>query len=207
MSEDFYISQVLNDTASLEILAREIWIKTFYSVYIENIWNNVDVWRFISMFSILLLIFYKKKIRLFTSKEEKIEHDKNVFINSDLLMTESFLKEFLIELSINESYNMSKYEKITSFLNYFEQIENQYINSSLNESVESFCTALKELQEFLNKHFSKIHIPEVYRLYPDLKHDPSFNYLDFQEELNKLCRQVENFYSKYRVCIKTKLSI
>ena len=100
-----------------EVLAWQIWMDTFYSLYIDNIWNNVDVWRYISMFSILLLIFYKKKIRFFLSKEEKIERDRSVFVNSDLVMTENFLKEFLIELSINETYHKSRYEKIKEYCN------------------------------------------------------------------------------------------
>lgn len=200
-----YLSTIFNTETSLELMAREIWLRTFYVVYVENVWNNADVWRTISMFAILLLILYKKKIRLFTSKEEKLEHDKNIFINSDLIMTENFLKEFLIELSINESYNKSKYQKISDFCNFFEN--NSYINSSLNESIKSFCEMLRELQEFLIKHFSEINIPEVFRLYPDLKHDPTFNYLEFQEELNKLCCRIENHYIKYRLNIRTNLSI
>jgi hypothetical protein len=191
----------------LNALAREIWIKTFYYTYVENIWNNVDVWRFISMFSILLLIFYKKKIRFFHSKEEKIEQDKNNFISSDLLLTENFFREFLIELSINESYNKFKYDKIKNFVDYYEQDDNQYLNPVLKESVQNFCNNLKNLLEFLDKHFTETHIHDLYRLYADLKHDPEFNYLYFQEQLNKFCRGVETAYTEYRLIIRSKLYI
>ena len=192
---------------SPEILAREIWAKTFYAIYIKNIWNNVDVWRYITMFSVLLLIFYKKKIRFFQSKEEKIQLDRNVFINSDMLMTEEFLKEFLIELSINESYNKSRYEKVSDFYVYFKQENNKYLDSVINNSVQKFIVSLEDLLKFVDEHFSEIHLPGVYRLYPDLKHDPDFNYLDFQERLFKLCRQTEILYCSYRLNIRTKLSI
>jgi len=192
---------------SPEIATQEIWAKTFYSLYIENIWNNVDVWRYITMFSILLLIFYKKKIRFFHSKEEKIESDRNVFINSDMLMTEGFLKEFLIELSINESFHKSRYEKVKDFCAYFAQEDNKYTDSLINDSVQSFCIFFDDLLKFIDEHFSEIHLPGVYRLYPDLKHDPDFNYLNFQEQLFKLCRQSEILYGTYRLNIKAKLSI
>ena len=159
------------------------------------------------MFSILLLIFYKKKIRFFHNKEEKIERDKSIFINSDLIMTEDFLKEFLIELSINESFQKSRYKKVKDFCFYFKQEENKYLNSELNDSVQKFYINLSELLEFLDKHFSEIHVPEVYRLYPDLKYDPQFNYMGFQEQLHKLCSETEILYSNYRLMIKTKLFI
>jgi len=199
------ISNILN--TSPEVLAWQIWADTFYSLYIENIWDNVDVWRYISMFSILLLIFYKKKIRFFHSKEEKMESDRSVFINSDLLMTENFLKEFLIELSINETFHKSKSEKIKNFCNYFEHEENKYLNNVLKESVQNFCINLSTLLKFLEEHFFEVHIPEVYRLYPDLKHDPDFDYAKFQEQLYKLCKEAEISYSNYRLIVKAKLSI
>lgn len=192
---------------SPEVLAWQIWMDTFYSLYIDNIWNNVDVWRYISMFSILLLIFYKKKIRFFLSKEEKIERDRSVFVNSDLVMTENFLKEFLIELSINETYHKSRYEKIKEYCNYFEQEENIYLNNVIKEPIQDFCNNLVTLFKFLDEHFFEIHIPEAYRLYPDLKHDPDFNYVDFQDQLYKLCKDTEISYSNYRLIVKTKLSI
>lgn len=201
------LTNILNTNISPEALAWEIWSKTFYSVYVENIWNNVDVWRYISMFSILLLIFYKKKIRFFASSEEKIEKDKNIFINSDLIMTENFLKEFLIELSINESFNKSRYEKVKDYLNYFKNGDNTYINVTIKDSSKKLQNFLEELLDFLDKHFSEIHISDVYRLYPDKKHDPDFNYLSFQEQLYKLCRHAENLYYKYRLNVKSKLSI
>ncbi|OGH98085.1 MAG: hypothetical protein A2039_07755 [Candidatus Melainabacteria bacterium GWA2_34_9] len=199
------ISNILN--TSPEVLARQIWADTFYSLYIENIWDNVDVWRYISMFSILLLIFYKKKIRFFHSKEEKMERDRSIFINSDLIMTENFLKEFLIELSINETFHKSRSEKIKDFCNYFKHEENKYLNNVLKEPVQNFCINLATLLKFLDEHFFEIHIPEAYRLYPDLKHDPDFNYVDFQDQLYKLCKEAEISYSNYRLTVKAKLSI
>ena len=199
------ISELLK--TSPEVLARQIWFDTFYSLYIENIWDNVAVWRHISMFSILLLIFYKKKIRFFHSKEEKIEKDRSVFINSDLIMTENFLKEFLIELSINETFHKSRSAKIKDFCNYFEQEENKYLNTVLKEPAQNFCVNLTVLLKFLDEHFFEIHIPDAYRLYPDLKHDPDFNYAGFQEQLYKLCKDTEILYSNYRLAIKAKLSI
>jgi len=197
----------INLNASPEVLARQLWADTFYSLYIDNIWNNVFIWRYLSMFSILLLIFYKKKIRFFHSKEEKIERDRSVFINSDLVMTENFLKEFLIELSINETFHKSRYKKIKDFYNYFKQEENNYLNKEIKEHVQNICSNLIILLNFLDEHFSEVHIPELYKLYPDLKHDPDFNYTDFQKKLYKLCQDAEISYSNYRLIIKTKLSI
>lgn len=201
------ISNLINSNASPEILAREIWLRTFYSDYIANIWNNADIWRFISMFSVLLLIFYKKRIRFFNTREEKIAHDKSIFINSDLIMTEDFLKEFLIELSINESFNKSRYEKIKDFCSYFELPENKLINTSLKDSVQSLCIFLDDLLKFLDNNFSESHAPGVFKLNKDLKNSADFNYSDFQEKLYKLCRQAENLYCDYRLNIKAKLSI
>lgn len=192
---------------SPEALAWKIWVDTFYSLYIDNIWDNVYVWRYISMFAILLLIFYKKKIRFFRSKEERVESDRSVFINSDLVMTENLLKEFLIELSINETFHKSRYEKVKNFCDYFEQEENKYLNNTIKDSIQNFRINLDTLLKFLDEHFSEIHIPEAYRLYPDLKHDPYFNYIDFQEQLYKLCKEAEISYSNYRLSVKAKLSI
>lgn len=192
---------------SPEILAQKFWTSTFYSLYIEDIWNNAAVWRYISMFSLLLLIFYKKKIRFFHTKEEKIEKDRNIFVNSDLIMTETFLKEFLIELSINETYHKSRFEKIMDFYNYFEQTENKYLNNIIKEPLENFCNNISDLKKFLDEHFFEIHIPGAYRLYPDLKHDPDFNYAGFQEQLYKLCKNSEILYSNYRLAVKAKLSV
>lgn len=199
------VSNILN--TSPEVLARQIWADTFYSLYIENIWNNAFVWRSISMFSILLLIFYKKKIRFFHSKEEKMEKDRSVFVNSDLVMTEDFLKEFLIELSINETFHKVRYKKIKDFYDYFKQEGNNYLNKEIKEHVQNICSNLFILLNFLDEHFSEVHIPELYRLYPDLKHDPDFNYADFQEKLYKLCQNAEISYSNYRLVIKAKLSV
>lgn len=190
----------------LNIHLDNLWIN-IYSLYFDNIWNNVEAWRFTSILSLVLLIFYKKRIRFFQSREEKLENDRNIFINSDLLMTENFLKEFLIELSINDSFHWSRCRKLRDFCIYCSRKENKYKTPELNESLQHLLSSLKELIKFTEEHFSEIHIPEVYRLYPDLKHDPEFNYLGFQEQLYKLCRQTENFYNDFRLNVKSKLSI
>ncbi len=205
LSELSNLSQLLN--IPQDVLARELWFNTFYSMYIDNIWNNAEVWRYISMFSLLLLILYKKKIRFFHTKQEKIETDRCIFINSDLIMSQDFLKEFLVELSINETFHQPRYEKIKDFYNYFKQEEHKYLNMVIKDPLEDFCKNLSKLQKFLDKHFSQIHIPDVYRLYPDLKHDPNFNYSDFQQQLYELCKDAEILYSNYRLAVKAKLSI
>jgi len=194
------ISNILNTSC-------EFWVNTFNSLYTTNLWNNVEVWRYISIFSILLLIFYKKKIRFFNNKEEKIERDRSIFINSDLIMAENFLKEFLVELSINETFHKSKYDKIKDFCKYFEQEENKYLNNVLKSPVQNVCVFLSDLIKFLDQHFSEIHLHEIYKLYPDLKHDPNFDYVAFQKQLYKLCKDAEILYSNYRLTVKAKLSI
>lgn len=200
------IAEVLS--SSQLIMDLQIWFDSFYSSYIDNIWNNAEVWRYISMLSILLLISYKKKIRFFNTNEEKIEHDRSVFINSDLIMTENFFKEFLIELSINETYQETRYQKVKDFCNYFKYGENQYLNRLVKTSADDFCDYIPDtLFEFLDEHFFEIETEGVYKLYPDLIHDPEFNYGAFQEQLCKMCKQAEILYSEYRLAVKAKLSL
>jgi len=205
LSDIYTLSHILSTPP--EVLAKEIWMDTFYYMYIDNIWNNAQVWRFISMFCILQLIFYKKRIRLFTTKTEKTERDKNIFINADLILSEEYIKEFLIELSINETYHKVKLEKFNDFCNYFHQKENCYFDKELNNLINDFCENLCKLKKFLSEHFFEIHVPGAYRLYPDLKNDPDFNYSKYQEELSALCKKTELLYTNYRINVKSKLSI
>jgi len=203
LSDIYSFSHILSTPP--EILAKEIWMDTFYYMYIDDIWDNAQVWRFISMFCILQLIFYKKKIRFFTTKTEKTEKDKNIFINADLILTEEYIKEFLIELSINETYHKVKLERFNDFCNFFQ--ENKYFDEELNKAMQDFCQNLCKLKEFLGTHFFEIHIPGAYRLYPDLKNDPDFNYAKYQEELSKLCKTTELLYTKYKISVKSKLAV
>jgi hypothetical protein len=201
------ISNIIDANTPQEIWARNLWFRTFYHLYIENIWNNADVWRFISMFSILLLIFYKKRIRFLNTKEEKIAQDKSIFVNSDLIVSEDFFKEFLIELSINESFSKSKYERIKDFCAYFELRENKYIISSLKDSAQNLCKYLDDLIKFLDDNFEETHVKGLFKLSPKLKESTDFVYTDFQEELYKLCRHAESLYGDYRLNVKAKLSL
>ena len=175
--------------------------------FVRQIWKNINIWRYIVALLILQSFFCKKNMRFLNRNERKIEKDKSVFVNSDLIITETFFKEFLIELSINETFHKSKYEKIKDFCNYFEQKENNYSNNLLKELAQDFCVTLADLLKFLDEHFFEIHIPEVYRLYPDLKHDQNFNYSSFQEQLYRLCKKAEHSYSDYLLTLKAKLSV
>jgi len=174
---------------------------------LPDFFDNVNTWRILCILSLLQMIFYKKKILFLQSNEEKIEHDRNIFINSDVLMTAELFKEFLIELSINESYQKAKFQKVKDFHLYLKQKNNKYTYTNIADSVKNLAASLENLFDFINEHFSEVKIPEIYRLYPDLKHDPEFNYLDFQEQLNILCREAETCYSGYRLSIKTYFNI
>lgn len=199
------LNTTLIDPQILEKLAYQLWIDTFYNMYIENIWNNVNVWRFISMFSILLIIFYKKRIRFCSCINENMEKDRTLFVNSDLVMTESFLKEFIIELSINESFSKPRYEKIKDYIEYIKK--NKYIDSDLKTAQEEVYVGLKALLEFTENHFAQTNIADVLRLCPKARNGNDFNYTKFQSELYDFCNKAELEYSNFRLLVKSKLSL
>lgn len=183
-----------------------IWRKNHLQILPEY-FDDVNTWRILSILSLLQMIFYKKRIIFLQSNEEKIEHDRNIFINSDLIMTGELFKEFLVELSINESYQKLKFQKVKEFCEYVKNKNNKYVFANIAESIKNLVFSLETLIEFVEKHFSEVKTQGLFRLYPDLKHDPEFNYLDFQEQLNVLCREAESSYHTYAVNIKTYLNI
>jgi len=179
-----------------------------YLISLSEIINSVDTWRILAILSLLQMIFYKKRIKFLQNSEEKLEHDKSLYIKSELILTPELFKEFLVELSINETYQKPKLVKVKDFSFFIKKYNNKFLNKNIAESVEKLNTEFKNLFNFFDSYYAESDkILDLYCLNDNLKHNADFDYEAFQQKLSKLCKEVEISYTNYRLNIKTHLNI
>ena len=146
-------------------------------------------------------------------------HDERLFRESDLIVAERLLRDFLDQLQTDDSYFLSITRKIDKFRSFFAEAGNQFINEELSKQLRTLLEKIDALLLFLAQHFFVFPESQPYPddlrlcLYPNLNADregPSTSetmakYVAFQEQLDHLAKAVRAAYRDYRSVVKLYL--
>lgn len=148
--------------------------------------------------------------------DKKLQHDRDLFIQSRKRINEEELFVFLNRLQTDDSYVNDLYDKVMNLIYFFNKEKNTYLNKEINQECDQFTSLLVELINYLNFNFfdyPRDHDSNQYCLYPDLNIDRDGNgsdqqiskYRKYQDELYGLVNKVRNQYKSYRKKIKNDL--
>jgi hypothetical protein len=146
--------------------------------------------------------------------DESKEHDKNIFNNLDSLMSENFIKEFLIKLGY-DCYHKDDKNVVDIYVCEANNTKNKYLNEKINDKHSSFLDSLnKKLFKFLTLNFFVCDNNQEERcLYPEKNGDKNYKatqeemkfYDEKGNELGLLIAEVKEKYREYRLTIKKEL--
>jgi hypothetical protein len=88
------------------------------------------------------------------AKEDAIRgHDERLFRIGDDLLPESVLREFLVRLTSDDSYQISQARRLDGFRSAFTETGNQFIDTDLSTKLRAFVGSIDALLLFLAGHF------------------------------------------------------
>ena len=197
-------------------------IKNFEPI-LSELWNSIIFWRAITLLLVLFLMvswMFRQKILSWLQKPQRIEHDRRIFTQTETLLTEHQLMEFLEQLGRDHSYYQNARGRLSRFCWFFEEVGNQYINKGLHRLTQQLVGDLNNLFDFLATNFFVYpdgQTGENTRLcmYPGLSPDREGSYgpvnvtryTQYADQLDKFIQSSGQSYSKYRKAIKNILNI
>lgn len=186
--------------------------KVLDEFFIPMIWNNLNLLRLLCLLLIptalfLITFIIKNEDKFFTNKKQE-NFDKELFKNSNTIMNEVELNDFLEEI-VHLRYSRKLADKIDDFIKYFKQISNQYFNKEIKNTFDIFYTTLENLMS--NVYVKSIPHPTLYknnvfRLFTDSEELNDKKYA-ISQEFSTMCNEVEKLYANYRNKIKEKFCI
>jgi hypothetical protein len=151
-------------------------------------------------------------------KTRRDTHDTEIFRRSDAILNEAMLDQGFSLLLGDHSYHESFRSPIIIFCDFFDKIENEYLNSNLAPLTFELTVALKELLSFIAIHFfvfpeSQRYDDTRYCLYPDLcidrrgsgEPEEMSKYDKYTEQLRQVVNKASKAYVTYRRAIKQTL--
>lgn len=153
-------------------------------------------------------------------EQKRKEHDKEIFIQSESVLTQEQLESFLNQIIDDHSLHMNKFGRVREYAIYLSKVKNEFLDPKLNESAKELATRISALLDWTLPRF---HIfPEKqtdtnFRLcmHPrwncdrggDWDEENSRKYDRDAKELNALENQIGESYERFRKLIKTTLYI
>jgi hypothetical protein len=198
-------------------------IKNFSPLF-DAIWNSIVFWRATTLVSTLALLAglkYREKIFDLIQLPKKIEHDKQLFVESNNILKEQQLLEFIEELGADHSYYFESSRHISRWIYYFDEVGHHYINTDLHKLNQILKKDLNNLINFLALHFfvypNHGQDKDNFQLcmYPELNIDrggsgdpkEEARYRQYTKQLNEKLDLTEISYVNFRNAIKKKLII
>jgi len=146
-------------------------------------------------------------------------HDEKIFAQSNGLLGERFLLDFLADLRSDDSYYLSSVRKIDQYRAFFSESGSQYIDENIAGQLGKLLEAIDELLLFLARHFFVYPQDQGNSgdlrlcLYPELNVDRAgsgereeeLRYNRRARELDELADRLKSIYGDYRISIKRKL--
>ena len=180
---------------------------------LNQCWNSLVFWRTLSLIVIsliIIIIIYRNKLIGLFKKDEKQNHDKEIFHKANQLMNELDITDFIHNLQAGDSYIKSEIIKINSFIDYFYQESNQFLKKSLKESSEKIIIALENLSTYCALNCFHFGSSNNLCLYPDHCVDRGGNgsseqdkfYFEKQRELHNFASIAFVEYQSFRKKIK-----
>jgi hypothetical protein len=155
-----------------------------------------------------------------TTSAEVIEHDKNIFKDSDKILSEEKLNALLYSLRNDHSYNWSSAVDVINYIRYFEKIQNNFLCENINGLKEEFITLLDNLYSFSGSKFFVYPEKQTgdntrFCLQPNLNidrggHPSEYTFTEYDKLTKTLeihCVGVYEKYKEYRLQIKKMLII
>lgn len=139
------------------------------------------------------------------------EHDRRIFADSDSVMPESQLIDFLHLLDNDIPYHKSLFTMCEDFLFFFNEEGHQYLSPGLRKGTDALYGAMERLLGPVAGHTFYLHEdPERYQLYPEARDDypdGEARYLAALEEVREGVRAVRAAYRDYRGQVKRELVV
>jgi hypothetical protein len=184
---------------------------------LESVWDCLIFWRFAALIlaiGILAAWGFRKHIINLLLSQQKRSHDTEIFRNSDAIMSEVTLSDMIELIGSNVRYRLSQAEISKSYLRFFDEAGNQYIDKGLRNKHKKFLDGLEQLKRFSTQHFFVEQIPAKDRwlgLYPDLRYrgDPEGNerFREYMNQLYAVTDKIIPSYRAYRKLVKSKLLV
>lgn len=168
--------------------------------------------------TLLKYIEYKKYKFEEKKKEEIRKHDIKIFKDSEKILKEQDLIDFLERLQSDHSYRDNDFNQLYKYARFLLSLENYYIDKDIQKAAIVLAESIENLLGFIAQHFFVYPRNQKGKnikhcLYPDWNVDRGGSwehiekYEKFVKELEKLCEKVEKNYETYRLLIKGKLLV
>jgi hypothetical protein len=144
-------------------------------------------------------------------------HDERLFLRGDDLLKESFLREFLQQLTSDDSYYISGVHRLDEFRSVFSETGNQFIDAVLSVKLRDLIGNIDALLLFLARHFF-VYPKDQQRdddlrlcMHPELNWDrnedgtPGPGYDRLQANLDTAVDAVRTAYDEFRTSVKLYL--
>lgn len=197
-----------------------LWIKHL-SPFISYLWDSIILWRTVSLilFSIFIIAsINRKKIYTWLSKSKIVDHDKNIFTQSNKILSETQLNDILSLLTRDHSYTIKSTSSMENYYHFLNEQQNQYLVKKIMKASNILNSSLINLLKFLayNFFFYPKNQNERQCLHPywnidregdaDTKENRQ-KYEDQVKELYKHVDSVKKSYKSYRSEIKQNLFV
>jgi len=144
--------------------------------------------------------------------------DRETFRNSDSILNERKLRDFLLGLELHHSYRLSEYLKVVRFWEYFELEGNKYTDPEARQLLDNLWYILDDLVIYLRLEFeqgekSKKKKDSEFRLSPSglryLRDDETKveRIAEAESQLDKLINATRESYKDYRAGIRNRLHV
>ena len=201
-------------------LLRQFWLDVV-GQHVRPIWDSAAFWRYAALALVsafVLLVKYRDRVLHWAQREVAREHDRRIFAKLDGILTERRLRwEFDNEL-FNHHTTMDFDELLSSFADATLRVENQFLSKRCDRAVRDLIESIQALQGFMRREFHATQtLPEgnaIIRLRPELNCDLSnvggdgvVLYHELGEQLDRLVKEVDSSYHKFRKLVKKQLSV
>lgn len=146
---------------------------------------------------------------------EIYNHDRDIFYQSNDILNEQKLEDFIVQLNVHEYYE-NQVGDAREFCKFFYYESNKYINASLRNLAIELCNTLEKLSNFIEAY--KIDEGRYYvvdprdRFYADYVDiddvdKPHPEWEKFDKEFSQLRDTTQRSYKTYRVAVRETLLI
>jgi hypothetical protein len=143
----------------------------------------------------------------FFDAKEKLEHDKKIFAKLSAYCDEISLEDFCVMTSSSRCYEFEHRKKIDDLLHHGKQVENLFLNDSLQNDFLKFHTLLSEFLDIISNNFFSVSVSR-FMLLPELKNGNDQERMLYKEtctQISKASNEVRSAYTNFRNKIKQTL--
>ena len=153
-------------------------------------------------------------------REQEREHDKEVFREARLILSDEHIESFVETLQCDHSYYMNESSRIASFARYLATTSNRFLTPSISGATERLLVAWSAVDHFISYKFfifpnNQIEPPFRLCMTPDLNMDRDGNgapaqvekYDKLSNELEELTENLVTEYRTFRTAVKNEFVI